>query len=501
MKILSAAQIREADAYTIKEEQISSADLMERAAKAFSGWFENKFSPRRKVRIFCGPGNNGGDGLAVARLLQQANYPVDVFAVGDPDKRSPDFETNLSRLPDQVTFHIIKEKKELPALSADDLVIDGLFGTGLSRKLEDLFADTVAHLNNSKALITAIDLPSGLFTDSPTPAGSPIIKATYTVGFELPKLSYLLPQNGEFVGEWFLVPIGISPQFIREAETSCYYVTAEKISALLKPRPKFSHKGTYGHALLIGGSYGKIGAISLSAKGCLRSGAGLVTVYCPEVGYSILQTAVPEVMVMTDENRNHITSLPDLGPYQAIGVGPGLGKEEKTRQAIGQLLKQAKVPLVIDADAINILSERKELLRDLPPGSVFTPHPKEFERLVGTSADNYQRLQLLRDFCQKHECYVVLKGTHTCTGTPDGELWFNSTGNSGLATGGTGDVLTGVLTALVAQPYSAKEACILGVYLHGLAGHLASIRHGEASMIASDVVDHLGQAFLCRVGV
>lgn len=501
MKILSASQIREADAYTIREEKIESVELMERAAKAFAAWFQNKFGPGQRVQIFCGPGNNGGDGLAVARMLQEAGYSVRVFALGNLEKASQDFQINQRRLPKEVPLQPVQETGDLPALSADDLVIDALFGTGLSRGAEGIFAATIRHLNASGAQITAIDLPSGLFTDSPTPEGSPVVKACYTVGFELPKLAYLLPQNGEYVGEWFLVPIGLSQNFIAEAETSTYYVTAEKVSGLLKPRRRFTHKGTYGHALLIGGSYGKIGAITLSARACLRSGVGLLTVYCPEAGYGILQMAVPEAMALTDDNHRHVTRLPPLDAYQAIGVGPGLGKEQETREVIARLLQEAKVPLVIDADAINIIAENKDLLSSLPAGSIFTPHPKEFERLVGASADNYQRLEQLQDFCRRHQCYVVLKGTHSCTGTPEGELWFNCTGNAGMATGGTGDVLTGVLTALVAQPYSPKEACLLGVYLHGLAGDLASGKQGEVAMVASDVVDHLGQAFLCRGAV
>ncbi|QCR24200.1 NAD(P)H-hydrate dehydratase [Pontibacter sp. SGAir0037] len=503
MKILSAAQTREADAYTINQENISSVELMERAARAFTGWFENKFPAPQTVYIFCGPGNNGGDGLAVARLLCERLYKAKVYVVGDSAKASPDFKKNFDRLPDEVDYLHISSSEAIPDLPSGACVIDALFGTGLNRPVTDLFAHVIKRLNNSRACITSIDMPSGLYTDSQTPAEGAIVKAAYTISFELPKLSFFLPQHESYIGDWHVVPIGLSADFISSVDTDKYYTTATDAQRLLKPRKKFSHKGLYGHALLLGGAMGKMGAAVLAARACLRSGVGLLTVQTPAVGYSIIQTAVPEAMTLVDKNRKYLTALDEsIEKYNAIGIGPGIGTEKVTKTLIGQLLATTQAPLVIDADAINLIASSDRLKSQLPKNKViFTPHPKEFERLVGKTKDNYDRLEHLREFCQEYACYVVLKGNHTAIGTPEGKIYFNTTGNAGMATGGTGDVLTGVLTALVAQQYTLEEACVLGVYLHGLAGDLAKSQVGDVSMIASDLIDYLPQAFRQMVQV
>ncbi|GAA4422446.1 bifunctional ADP-dependent NAD(P)H-hydrate dehydratase/NAD(P)H-hydrate epimerase [Pontibacter saemangeumensis] len=499
MKILTAAQTREADAYTIQEEGIPSVDLMERAAKAFTGWFENKFQPSEEVFIFCGPGNNGGDGLAVARLLHQRHYRVQVYIVGDTAKASADFKTNLERLPEDVKPQEVKEEQDIPELPLCACVIDALFGTGLTRPVTGLYEEVVEQLNNSGACIIAVDMPSGLYTDSQTPEGSTIIKADYTVTFQLPKLALFLPQHEEHVGEWHLVPIGLSERYIAGVKTDICYTTRQDVQHLLKHRKKFSHKGLYGHALLLGGGYGKMGAAVLAAKSCLRSGVGLLTIHAPAAGYTVLQTAVPEAMTLTDPNRRHLSELPEeTEKFNVIGVGPGIGTAPPTKTAIGQLLATATQPLVIDADAINIIAGSERLKEQIPENRViFTPHPKEFERLAGKTANDYERLQRLREFCHTHQCYITLKGSHTAIGTPNGNIFFNTTGNPGMATGGTGDVLTGIITALVAQQYNLEEACLLGVYVHGLAGDMALRTVGAISMTATDLIDHLPKAFLC----
>jgi ADP-dependent NAD(P)H-hydrate dehydratase / NAD(P)H-hydrate epimerase len=498
MKILSAAQTREADAATLQYEEIDSLELMERAAKAFAGWFENKFTPQEPVFIFCGPGNNGGDGLAVARLLSQKQYHVKVFIVGDSENTSPDHKVNLQRLPQTIVSQTIRSVAELPLLHRNHCVIDALFGTGLNRPVTDLFAEVIAYLNNSGICITAIDIPSGLYTDSQTPDDATIVKATYTISFELPKLAFFLPQHEAFVGSWHVVPIGLNPSFIADAVSDYCSVTIDDVRKLIKPRRKFSHKGLYGHALLLCGGYGKMGAAVLAARACLRTGVGLLTMHAPSSGYNILQTAVPEAMTLTDNNRKHISELPEnMDNYSVVGLGPGMGKEKVTKTAIGQLLATCSLPMVIDADAINIIASSDKLKSQLPKNKViFTPHPKEFERLVGKSKNDYDRLQNLVEFCREYSCYICLKGSHTAICTPEGKVFFNTTGNAGMATGGTGDVLTGVLTALVAQGYSLEEACLLGVYVHGLAGDLALQRVGDIAMIASDLTDHLPQAFM-----
>ncbi|WP_266203425.1 NAD(P)H-hydrate dehydratase [Pontibacter kalidii] len=498
MKILTSAQTREADAYTIREEGISSTDLMERAAKAFTGWFENKFQPGAEVHLFCGPGNNGGDGLAVARLLHERKYKVQPYLVGDTSKASDDFNVNLQRLPQELQPIHVEQEDAIPALDSHVLVIDALFGTGLNRPAMGLYGKVIEKLNSSGATISSIDIPSGLFSDSQTPDEGAIIRSKYTISFELPKLAFLLPQHEPYVGEWHVVPIGLSQKFIAAAKSDVYCTRQEDVQQLLRPRKKFSHKGTYGHALLLCGGYGKMGAAVLAARACLRSGIGLLTVQVPQAGYPILQTAVPEAMTLTDKNRKHLSELPqDMDKYNVIGIGPGIGTERVTKTAIGQLLATAPHPIILDADAINLIAASEKLKGQLYKKKlIFTPHPKEFERLVGKVKNDYDRLQHLREFCLEYGCYVVLKGSHTAVGTPEGKVYMNTTGNPGLATGGTGDVLTGIITALVGQQYTLEEACRLGVFIHGLAADLALQTVGDIAMTASDVIDHLPKAFL-----
>ncbi len=497
MKILSAAQTREADRQTITEEGIASVELMERAAKAFVCWFENKYPVPQEVSIFCGPGNNGGDGLAVARLLSQRGYKVQAFLIGDSANASEDFNINRERLPQDVPLKKVSSAADLPAIPPASCVVDALFGTGLNRPVTGFFAEVIQHLNDSGACITSIDMPSGLYTDSQTPEVGAILKATYTISFELPKLAFFLPQHEAYVGEWHVVPIGLSAAYVSSAETDYYFTGAADVKRMLKPRAKFSHKGTFGHALLLCGSMGKMGAAVLATRACLRSGIGLLTVQCPQAGYDIMQTSAPEAMTLVDKNRKYLSAMAgDIDKYNAVGIGPGIGTEKITKTLLGQLLAISKVPLVIDADAINLISSSYRLKSQLPKGRViFTPHPKEFERLVGKTKDNYDRLQHLREFCQEYACYAVLKGSHSAVCTPAGKVYFNTTGNAGMATGGTGDVLTGILTALAAQNYTLEEACTMGVYMHGLAGDLAKAAVGDIAMIASDLIDFLPKAF------
>jgi hydroxyethylthiazole kinase-like uncharacterized protein yjeF len=498
MKILSADQTRAADQATMQAEGIRSDELMERAATRFSEWLMDRLSQREagEVHIFCGPGNNGGDGLAVARHLHLAGYAVQVWLL-PAEKYSPDFTVNRQRLPAEVACAELKAKK-LPSLSPKATLVDALFGTGLSRPLTGLAANIVGHLNQAQAPIFSIDLPSGLFTDAPQPPASPVVQAQYTVGFELPKLAYLLPQNAKFVGEWQVLPISLSAEFIHKTPVDNYFVDVDFLAGHYPKRPKFAHKGTFGHALLLAGSYGKVGAAVLAARACLHGGVGLLTVRTPAVGYTILQTAVPEAMALTDPATDFVTELPDLKPYAAVGIGPGLGQEESTADVLCQLLRKAaesSLALVIDADALNILGTHRKLLDDLPPNALLTPHPKEFERLTEPARDDYHRLELLRDFCAQHRCYCVLKGAYTALGTPEGPIYFNSTGNPGMGTGGSGDVLTGLLLALRAdQRLSPLDAALLGIFAHGRAGDLAAQQTGEAGLIAGDIVRFIGPA-------
>ena len=500
MRILTAEQTRAADQATLKAERISSLDLMERAATAFTTWLQQRrpLGTPGEIHVFCGPGNNGGDGLVAARLLQQAGYAVRAWLL-PADKHSADFTANHERLPAAVPIATL-DPAALPVLPPDALVVDALFGTGLSRPLEGAAAAVVRHLNKAWPRIVAVDMPSGLFADAPQPAGSVVVRAYHTVSFELPKLAFLLPQNADFVGQWHLLPIGLDPKFLAKAKGKLHFVDADFVAGHLPRRSLFSYKNLFGHALIMAGSYGKIGACQMATRACLRSGVGLLTVRPPAVGYQILQLAAPEAMVLPDPNPHCLTSLPPLKPYDAVGIGPGMGQDPATKTMLAQLLQEAgdqQLALVIDADGLNLLGAHRELLALLPPDTVLTPHVKEFERLTEPARDDYHRLDLLRAFCQQYRCYCVLKGAYTCLGTPDGALYFNSTGNPGMASGGSGDALTGVLTALRAQRkhLTALNACLLGVYAHGRAGTLAADAFGQAGSLAYDLIDELGLAF------
>ncbi|MCE7066795.1 NAD(P)H-hydrate dehydratase [Dyadobacter sp. CY326] len=491
MKILNVNQTRQLDAYTIENEPISSLDLMERASNAFLRWFCNQFVHTRPVAIFCGKGNNGGDGLAVARLLKVGGYNVSVFIIEYSNNASEDFQGNLTRLKQHLEPTSIASADQLPELSENVICIDALLGSGLTRPADGLLAQVIGYLNALPNKMVSIDIASGLYTDKANETTDAIIEPNFTVSFQLPKLAFLMPQNAKFVGAWHLVDIGLNEKFIHDVETPFYYTDKRAAEKLIKPRDKFAHKGTFGHALLIAGSYGKMGAAVLSGKACLRSGVGLLTMHIPSCGYDIIQISVPEAMAVTDTNHKHISELPDLESYSAIGIGPGLGKDSETVLVIEQLLATTQSPLIIDADALNILSENRHLLDKLPENTILTPHPKEFQRLAGESKNEFERLQISIDFARKYKVIICLKGANTAVILPNGEVHFNSTGNPGMATGGTGDVLTGIITSLLAQKYPPYEAAILGVYQHGLAGDRAAQQRSETALIASDLVGKL----------
>lgn len=493
LPILSADQIRQLDAYTIRHEPIDSIDLMERASQAFVDWFVAKFSSNAAVGIVCGTGNNGGDGLAIARLLTRHHYTVAVWVVRSDGRETEDFGVNFKRLPKKSFASDITTDNEIPSFDSCDILIDALFGSGLSRPVSGVFESVINAMNQSKATRVAVDIPSGLFADRP--GNGAVVKARYTVSFQLPKLVFMLPQYAGDIGEWQCVDIGLSRAFLTTATVRHQVVEEEDVAAWLKPRRKFDHKGTYGRALLVSGSLGKMGAAVLAARAVMRSGAGLLTVHIPQCGQIILQSAVPEAMVSLDSGEAHTSHIPQVENADAVGLGPGLGLQEQTRRALEEFLSKAAKPVVLDADALNLLARDRKMLKLLPPSSILTPHPGEFERLVGTWRDDFHRLELQQEFSRTHRCIVVLKGAHTSTTAPDGNVYFNSTGNPGMATAGSGDVLTGIVTSLLAQGYEPIKAAILAVFLHGMAGDLASLKVGMRSLVASDLIDFLPQAY------
>lgn len=492
--ILSAKQIKELDAYTIAQEPVTSIDLMERACRAFVQWFAEHIDATKKIGIVCGTGNNGGDGLGIARLLSEWNYPVKVWIVKGAVPESPDFQINLSRLKEKrIDLYEISTASDKGLFHDRNVLIDAVFGTGLSRAPEGIYAQVINCMNETKAVRVAVDIPSGLQADNHS-TGT-ILQASFTVSFQLPKLTFLFPQSFPYVGKWFLVDIGLNKSFIKQADTPYYYFQQKDAKKIIKGRLKFDHKGNYGHALLITGSYGKIGAAILSARSSLRTGTGLLTVHVPRCGYTILQSTVPEAMVNVDDHEQHLTGCASLENYSCIGIGPGLGQQPETVKAMEGILKAFKKPMVIDADALNIVGMHRELLPLIPQGSILTPHPKEFERLAGAWTDDFHRLEKLKAIAAQLSCVIILKGAFTSVASPEGNVYFNSTGNPGMATAGSGDVLTGILTSLIGQGYSALDAARLGVYLHGLSGDLAALERGEHSLIASDIIDAIPDAF------
>jgi len=497
-KVLSVEQIREADAYTIKNEPIASVDLMERASMKCVKWLEAYMDRVYPFCVFCGPGNNGGDGLAIARLLAEKGFEVMVVVPQISEKYSVDFKINHERLIQQKKCEILslKSLKDLPEISKDHIIIDAIFGSGLSKPVSGLAAELIDNINKLACIKIAIDIPSGLFADqSSVIEKASIIQADYTLSFQFPKHAFFMAENDRYVGKWEVLSIGLNEDYIDKITVKDYLIKKNDCGEIYRKRTKFSHKGNYGHALLVAGSLGKIGAAVLATKACLRSGVGLLTSHVPQIGNAILQTAVPEAMLSLGRFENYFSDLPDLSNYSAIGVGPGIGMEEQTQNALKVLIQNSHVSIVFDADAINILAEHKTWLAFLPKDCVITPHPKEFERLAGKSANDFERAALARAFAVKHNLVVVLKGACTQIATPLGYCFFNSTGNPGMATAGSGDVLTGIILSLMAQGYSGTHAAIIGVYVHGLAGDLAAKKSGETALIASDIVEKLGKAF------
>ena len=497
MKIFSTKQIKSWDTYTIERERITSLELMERASNVFVSWFIEQFPNKTTpIYIFCGNGNNGGDGFVISRLLHQESYKVNVIAQALPIKRSKDNEVNLNAIHKISDLKILtlSNSDDFPSIENDSIVVDALFGTGLKNELRGFFKNLVRFLNKLNVIRVAVDIPSGLSGDASS-AGA-IFNANYTFSFEHPKLAFMFPENHKYVGEWFAKTIHLSEEYYFSESSDSYLLTPQVALSHYKKRKKFEHKGNFGHALLIMGSRGKIGAAVLSTFACLKSGCGLATVYTPSCGYEILQTSIPEAMVITDNNDSYISSFPKTDIYNAIGIGCGLGLATETEKAFGKLLQNSKQPLVLDADALNIIAMNPNMLTKIPKDSILTPHPKEFERLFGKTSNDFERNILQKQKAMKLKCFILLKGAHSCIATPEGICYYNSTGNSGMATAGSGDVLTGIITGLLAQGYSSKAAVCLGVYLHGLAGDLGAQELGQESLIARDIIKHFPKAFI-----
>lgn len=496
MKIFPTASIKQLDAFTIENEPVSSFDLMERAAQAIAGALMKKWDDRETPFVFfAGPGNNGGDALAVARLMAEAGYTqLSAYLFNIKESLSPDCQANfelLTMMP-QVSLQIVTTQFTPPALTDEHIVVDGLFGSGLNKPLQGGFAAVVRFINASPATVVSIDIPSGLMGEEngAHPVNN-IIKADYTLSLQLPKLAFFFAENQTYVGKWQLLDIGLSQDGIEQTSTPYLLQEEEDYEDMLKPRARFAHKGTFGHALLIAGQQGMAGASILAAKACLRSGAGLLTVHVPFCNNFIVQTSVPEAMTHIDYSENAFTIPIDPEPYQAVAVGPGIGQQRETEEALLEQIENAQGPMVLDADALNILANHRQYIGRLPHGSILTPHPKECDRLVGGSKNSFDRLSKARQLAIDTHVYIVLKGAYTFIISPQGTCWINTTGNPGMATAGSGDVLTGILLSLLTQGYEPEVAARLGVYAHGLAGDIAAKKKGQIGMTAGDIVEWL----------
>ncbi|AFJ90466.1 bifunctional ADP-dependent NAD(P)H-hydrate dehydratase/NAD(P)H-hydrate epimerase [Blattabacterium sp. (Blaberus giganteus)] len=510
MKILSLNQIRKADQYCIDSESISSVQLMERAAKSCFNWMiHNKYFKIKEIPfiILVGNGNNGGDGLSLSYMLHLYGAMVSVYLVNISSHFSNEFLIKKNEiLQHGINFKTIFENEKFPYFYKESYIIDAIFGIGFNRTINSYWKSFFRYINEKKfKAVISIDVPSGLFMEKNHENFEGIIKATHTLTFQVPKLPFLFPNYADYVGKWYLINIGWKEDFLRKIQTKNFYIDNAYIHAIYKKkrRQKFSHKGNYGHGMIIGGSFGMMGSVVLSATASFRTGIGKLNVYVPYYGYKIIQNALPEAIVNTDKTKQHWINnivISNENNINAIGIGMGMGVHPKTVYALESFLlkiKNKKIPMVIDADAINILSHKLQLLDLLPEETILTPHPKEFQRLLCRSWKNdYDKLRLLKEMSKKYKIFIVFKGAHTIISTPSGNLYFNSTGNPGMSTAGSGDILTGMIMSLLSQGYSTKESCIMGVYLHGLAGDIASKKLSKEAIIANDIINHIGEAYL-----
>jgi NAD(P)H-hydrate epimerase len=495
MKLFSAAQIRAWDKYTIEHEPVSSIELMERAASACTEYILQHFGSSPFI-IFAGSGNNGGDGMAIARQLREKGREVSVYHLAG-SSLSADCATNLERLRSGgIPYKNINDARDIPPAPARDaVVIDAILGTGQSRPLEGSEKNVVETVNTWNNPVVSIDLPTGLYADRSS-VGNTVVRARYTLSFQVPKLSFFMPENEPFVGKWIVLDIGLSPDFYEDTAPVYEMTTLEDIRAMFRPRKRFSHKGDFGTALLMGGSRGMMGAAILASRACLRAGAGKLISRIPACGLDLLQVAVPEAICSVDENSDFLANHPgDLAPFSAIGIGPGIGKAKYTRDLLWQMLQTRGIPLVLDADALNIIAE-EGWQANIPTGSVITPHLGEFSRLFGPSANHFERISRAIELSTTLGIFILVKGQNSFLSTPEGRGYFNSTGNPGMAKAGTGDVLTGMLTGLLAQGYSMEEACRISVYIHGMAGDMAEKEHSNYAITASDLISKIGICYV-----
>lgn len=494
MKIFSAQQIRNCDQFTIENEPISPIKLVERAAETCARWFENHFNKTSEFQVFCGNGNNGADGFALARILYTKGFDVNIFLDGKNSKYSTEAEINLKRIREisGITVYDFNEIEDL-VFQENSVFVDSVFGTGLNRKIENSVKNLIQKLNQFKFPKISIDIPSGLFADRPLEENQIVFQADETLSFQFWKKSFLHPETGKFCGNIHVLDIGLSKKFIEKEQSDYFVIDETEIHKIYRPRNQFSHKGNFGKTMIVAGSFGKIGAAVLATKAALKSGSGITFARIPACGYFVLQSVCPEAMVEVS-GENFVMDFP-LENDGVLGIGPGLGTNSEIQKYFFEFFKNYKNPLVLDADALNMMAQDTEILSSIPRNSIITPHPKEFERLFGSTENSFERLELARKRANELGIYIVLKDHHTQVITPEQQLFYNITGNSGMAKGGSGDVLLGIITSLLAQNYSPEEAAVFGVWLHGKAGDFAAEKHSKEAMLPSDLIDELGNVF------
>ena len=500
MKIFTGTQIKELDKFTIENEPVASIDLMERAAKAIVHVLREEWDNRTPFVVFAGPGNNGGDALAVARLMAEAGYKVTTFLFNVNGKLSDDCATNKQRAMECKRIKAFTEVVvdfDPPELTAETVVIDGLFGAGLNKTLAGGFASLVKYINQSPAKVVSIDLPSGLMTEDNTHnVKAHIVRADLTLTLQQKKLAMFFEDNQQFLGRLRVLDIRLNPEFIAQTDTKYQVLEEADVRSRMLKRGDFVNKGLMGHALIVAGSYGMAGAAVLAGRACMRSGVGKLTVCTPRRNYDVMQRSLPEAILSTGKEDYFFTEPLDTEHYDAVGMGPGLGQHEDTAIALISQIRRTQCPMVIDADALNILASHKAWMQQLPQNLILTPHVGEFDRLGNRGSEgDYDRLSKALDLAQHLQAYILLKGHFSALCLPSGKVYFNPTGNAGMATAGSGDVLTGIITGLLARGYNREDACIVGMYLHGLAGDLAAKQLGKESLMAGDIVSYLPQAF------
>ncbi len=493
MKLFSAEQIRAIDQATIEQEPIESIDLVERAAAVCTNWITEHYENDLNFHIFCGMGNNGADGLAMARQLVNEGYEVEVFVIAHRSQGSPNFNQNINRLSEvQLDVSYVNDRRDMPQVEETSIAIDAILGIGLDKPLRGILKDVTNSIREGYDHVISIDVPTGLPSDldmSIQPSST--VLASHTLTFQFPKLSFLVEESGKYCGEIHVLNIGLSEEAAHDIDSPYHLTTEFDAERMRKRRGTFTHKGTYGHALIVAGHEGMMGAAVLATRACMRSGAGLVTTHVPKSGRDVLQMAAPEAMVQVDHNEHRISNINLDDRFTAIGIGPGIGRESSSFDALKFVLQNAKVPLVLDADALHLLahSGKWDLL---PPNTILTPHPGEFKRMTGVDyTSSAKMLADASELATKYNCIIVLKGAFSAVCAPDGEVYFNGSGHPAMATAGSGDVLTGVITGLLAQGLKPLTAARFGTWIHGYAGESAAESRGEHAVIASDIIENL----------